>query len=86
MQHALHNKISIITGGPGTGKTTCLRALVALLLARGMRVALASPTGRAAKRLGEATGQPAKTIHRLLGFQPGDGFCTTSTTRWRWTC
>lgn len=74
VQHALHNKISIITGGPGTGKTTCLRALVALLLARGMRVALASPTGRAAKRLGEATGQPAKTIHRLLGFQPGDGF------------
>ncbi len=74
VQLALHNKISIITGGPGTGKTTCLRALVALLLARGMRVALASPTGRAAKRLAEATGLPAKTIHRLLGFQPAAGF------------
>ncbi len=71
---ALTHKVSILTGGPGTGKTTTLRAVIqALEKCRG-RYALASPTGRAAKRLSEATGQPARTIHRLLGYAPGEGF------------
>lgn len=71
---ALLNKISILTGGPGTGKTTTLRAVIHALESIGAKFALASPTGRAAKRLSEATGHPAKTIHRLLGFKPGEGF------------
>jgi len=64
----------VLTGGPGTGKTTALRALIAVIEPAGKRYALASPTGRAAKRLSEATGRPASTIHRLLGFSPGEGF------------
>lgn len=71
---AITNKVTILTGGPGTGKTTTLRTLLDLLDRGGRSVALASPTGRAAKRLTEATGRPAKTIHRLLDFQPGTGF------------
>ena len=71
---ALTHPISILTGGPGTGKTTCLKALVSTLAAQHKRFALASPTGRAAKRLSEATGHPASTIHRLLEFSPLDGF------------
>jgi len=71
---ALSHPVSVLTGGPGTGKTTALRALIAVLAAAGKRCALAAPTGRAAKRLSEATGQPASTIHRLLGFSPGVGF------------
>ena len=59
-------QVMLLTGGPGTGKTTCLRAVLALFDALGLETALAAPTGRAAKRLGEACGQPAKTIHRLL--------------------
>lgn len=74
VQAALSHKVTILTGGPGTGKTTTLRALLDLLDERGYRYALASPTGRAAKRLTEATGRPAKTIHRLLEFKPGEGF------------
>ncbi|NJN15384.1 MAG: ATP-dependent RecD-like DNA helicase [Oscillochloris sp.] len=70
---ALCTKLSVLTGGPGTGKTTCLRALVMLLQARGYRPLLASPTGRAAKRLAEATGAEARTIHRLLEYAPGGG-------------
>jgi exodeoxyribonuclease V alpha subunit len=68
---ALTNPIMILTGGPGTGKTTTLRALIRLLQARGRSVLLAAPTGRAAKRLTEATGAPARTIHRLLDLRPG---------------
>jgi exodeoxyribonuclease V alpha subunit len=64
----------VLTGGPGTGKTTAVQALIMALEASGARYALASPTGRAAKRLSEATGRPASTIHRLLGFSPGEGF------------
>ncbi|MGB3713304.1 MAG: ATP-dependent RecD-like DNA helicase, partial [Candidatus Promineifilaceae bacterium] len=71
---ALTNKVTILTGGPGTGKTTTLRALLDLLDQNRLTYALASPTGRAAKRLAEATGRPAKTIHRLLEFNPGEGF------------
>jgi exodeoxyribonuclease V alpha subunit len=71
---ALSHPLSVLTGGPGTGKTTCLKALTGILEQAGKRYALASPTGRAAKRLSEATGQPASTIHRLLGYSPGEGF------------
>ncbi|MEW5988443.1 MAG: ATP-dependent RecD-like DNA helicase [Chloroflexota bacterium] len=71
---AVLNKVTILTGGPGTGKTTTLRTLLDLLDRGQHTYALASPTGRAAKRLAEATGRPAKTIHRLLEFQPGEGF------------
>jgi exodeoxyribonuclease V alpha subunit len=71
---AVTNKVTILTGGPGTGKTTTLRALLDLLDGSRLTYALASPTGRAAKRLAEATGRPAKTIHRLLEFNPGQGF------------
>ena len=70
----LSHKLTILTGGPGTGKTTTLRTLLDTLDAAGHTYALASPTGRAAKRLTEATGREAKTIHRLLEFKPGEGF------------
>ncbi len=71
---ALTHPVSVLTGGPGTGKTTCLKALIQILDGASKRYALASPTGRAAKRLSEATGRPASTIHRLLGFSPREGF------------
>jgi exodeoxyribonuclease V alpha subunit len=71
---ALTHPVSILTGGPGTGKTTCLRALINILEAQHKSYALASPTGRAAKRLSEATGRSAKTIHRLLEYSPVEGF------------
>jgi len=69
---ALAEKLMVITGGPGTGKTTIQRALLSVLSSLGARVLLAAPTGRAAKRLGEATGQEARTIHRLLEYLPGE--------------
>lgn len=64
---ALTQRVAVLTGGPGTGKTTALRALVTLALDHGARIVLAAPTGRAARRLAEATGLEARTIHRLLG-------------------
>ncbi len=77
-QQAIHatlaHKLTILTGGPGTGKTTTLRTLLDTMDAGGHTYVLASPTGRAAKRLTEATGREAKTIHRLLEFKPGEGF------------
>lgn len=67
------NKFFIITGGPGTGKTTITRAVVITLSELGLKVKLAAPTGRAAKRLSEATGRQASTIHRMLQFTPDSG-------------
>ncbi len=75
---ALAQKISILTGGPGTGKTTILRALVDILRAKKVRLHLAAPTGRAAQRLAETTGGFASTIHRLLKFDPAKGHFTTN--------
>jgi exodeoxyribonuclease V alpha subunit len=63
-------KVMVLTGGPGVGKTTTLRALLDVLDRRGVAYALAAPTGRAAKRMTEATGRPAATLHRLLEFPP----------------
>ena len=71
---ALTNKATVLTGGPGTGKTTAVRTVIRLLEAKGFDYVLAAPTGRAAKRLAEATGREAKTIHRLLEFKPQKGF------------
>jgi len=68
------SKSFIITGGPGTGKTTITRFLVLLLDQMGLKIRLAAPTGRAAKRLSEATGFQAQTLHRLLQYAPGGGF------------
>ncbi|WP_243438316.1 ATP-dependent RecD-like DNA helicase [Fundidesulfovibrio soli] len=71
---ACTNKTFIITGGPGTGKTTITKAIVRALDKLGYKVRLCAPTGRAAKRMTEATGFPASTLHRLLGSNPGGGF------------
>ncbi len=75
LRQALNSGVVVITGGPGTGKTTIVRALLELYQLRGAKVLLAAPTGRAAKRMTEATGRPAKTIHRLLeySFVAGEG-------------
>jgi exodeoxyribonuclease V alpha subunit len=70
---ALIHKVTVLTGGPGTGKTTAVRTVIRLLEARDLSYALAAPTGRAAKRLAEATGREAKTLHRLLEFKPQQG-------------
>lgn len=73
VRQALCEKVIIITGGPGTGKTTVVRAILAVYERIGARISLAAPTGRAAKRLFETTGHPAATIHRLLEFSPQMG-------------
>ncbi|HEY0947804.1 MAG TPA: ATP-dependent RecD-like DNA helicase, partial [Opitutaceae bacterium] len=73
LRNALRHKFTILTGGPGTGKTTILRALVEILKAKKVRVHLAAPTGRAAQRLAETTGGFASTIHRLLKYDPSRG-------------
>ncbi len=70
---AARSKVMVITGGPGTGKTTLLRSLLAIFEKKGLGVLLAAPTGRAAKRMEAATGRHAKTIHRLLEFSPRQG-------------
>jgi len=71
---AYENQCLVITGGPGTGKSTTVRVVVRLFEQLGKNVRLASPTGRAAKRLEEACGRPASTIHRLLEYHPQKGF------------
>ena len=70
---ALCSKVLVITGGPGVGKTTLVNAILKILAAKGVEIALAAPTGRAAKRLNETTGFEAKTIHRLLETDPKTG-------------
>src|SRR5207248_1515203 len=68
---ALTRRVAVLTGGPGCGKSFTVRSVVELARARGAKVILAAPTGRAAKRLAELTGHEAATIHRLLKLQPG---------------
>ena len=70
---ALAAKASVITGGPGVGKTTIVNAILRILSAKAVRILLCAPTGRAAKRMSETTGLGAKTIHRLLEVDPGSG-------------
>ena len=78
VKSALLSKVSILTGGPGTGKTSSLRALVEILKAKKARISLAAPTGRAAQRLTESTGGFAQTLHRLLKFDPQRGGFTAN--------
>lgn len=73
LANAISSKVSIITGGPGVGKTTIIRALTEIFGVRKLDIRLAAPTGRAAKRMSEATGHEALTLHRLLKFNPSLG-------------
>ena len=73
VRQAVENKIMVITGGPGTGKTTIINAVMKIFSAIKTRIMLAAPTGRAAKRLSEATGHEAKTIHRMLEYNMRKG-------------
>ena len=70
---SLHYGVSVITGGPGTGKTTIINTIVSVLEHGGLKVAIAAPTGRAAKRITETSGYPAQTIHRLLEYSHSEG-------------
>lgn len=70
----MDNSVTVITGGPGTGKTTTLRGIISMFEDMGKHVVLAAPTGRAAKRMSELSGAEAKTIHRLLGYSMGRGY------------
>lgn len=71
---AMDSKVMVLTGGPGTGKTTTTQGIIAAFKARNMQILLAAPTGRASKRVTEATGMEAKTIHRLLEYNPMDSY------------
>ncbi len=71
---AIESKVMVLTGGPGTGKTTTTQGIIAAYKSMGLDILLAAPTGRAAKRMSEATGMEAKTIHRLLAFKPAEGY------------
>ena len=73
VKEAIDKKIMVVTGGPGTGKTTIINSIIRIYERAGQRVLLSAPTGRAAKRMTEATGHEAKTIHRLLEFSPKEG-------------
>jgi len=73
IREAIDKKVMVVTGGPGTGKTTIINSIIAIYRKLGKRVLLSAPTGRAAKRMSEATGHEAKTIHRLLEFSPKEG-------------
>ncbi len=81
LRAATASKVVVITGGPGVGKTTIIDALVRIMTAKRLQVVLAAPTGRAAKRMGEVTGRPASTIHRLLEFDPATGGFTRDEAR-----
>jgi len=74
IRKAIGSKVMVLTGGPGTGKTTTTLGIIASFETLGQRILLAAPTGRAAKRMSEATGKEAKTIHRLLEFNPAEGY------------
>lgn len=74
IRQAVNSKVMVLTGGPGTGKTTTTQGIIAALKAMGYTILLAAPTGRAAKRMSEATDMEAKTIHRLLEYNPADGY------------
>ena len=74
IQEAVTSKALVLTGGPGTGKTTTTLGIITAFADAGAKILLAAPTGRAAKRLSEATGREAKTIHRLLEFKPPEGY------------
>jgi exodeoxyribonuclease V alpha subunit len=73
IRRAVSRKVLVITGGPGTGKTTLINAVVGILEKKSRKILLAAPTGRAARRLGDLTGREAKTIHRMLEFSPRNG-------------
>jgi exodeoxyribonuclease V alpha subunit len=73
LTNSLINNLTIITGGPGTGKTTLVKSIITILKAKKKKILLASPTGKAAKRLAQSTNMEAKTIHRLLEFNPITG-------------
>ena len=73
LHRVLKERLVIVTGGPGTGKTTLIRSIAAMIKAVGRTCVLAAPTGRAARRMSEVTGQPASTIHKLLGFNIAEG-------------
>lgn len=79
LRHIVGAPLAVLTGGPGTGKTTIVRAVVDAIERRKLRYELAAPTGRAAQRLSESTRRPARTIHRLLGFDPRTGQFTKGT-------
>lgn len=74
IKQAIQSKVMVLTGGPGTGKTTTTLGIIAALESLGQSILLAAPTGRAAKRMSEATGKEAKTIHRLLEYNPAEGY------------
>ena len=74
IKQAVQSKVMVLTGGPGTGKTTTTIGIIAALQSMGLRILLAAPMGRAAKRMSEATGKEAKTIHRLLEYNPAEGY------------
>ena len=73
LRQSISSKVAVITGGPGVGKTTLVQSILMVLRAKKMRVLCCAPTGRAAKRMSESTGMEAKTIHRLLQYNPGSG-------------
>ncbi len=74
IRQAAVSKVMVLTGGPGTGKTTTTQGIIAAFRAYGLKILLAAPTGRAAQRMTETAGMEAKTIHRLLEFSPSDGY------------
>lgn len=74
MKMAVENPVMVLTGGPGSGKTTILKGILDYFSRQGLKLALVAPTGRAAKRMSALTGYEAQTIHRLLGYQQGEGY------------